>query len=278
MKSILEQDYQPLEILYLDNDSHDQSYEKAMEYLSGSTKLKYHLKQTKKEGVCRNLNHLLSHASGKYCAFISADDFMLPGRITTQVNAFKKLSDEYGVIFSDALLVDDNNNYLSQTFIQRLGRNISEETQTYQTLLEGNFIPAMSTLVKLSLIREVGGFDERLIYEDYDMWLKLTQKCKFLFIDIPQVVYRITPNSLEKSMGEKGLTDKIDIYYNQLDNQQYKRIILKKIGIYTNHLYNYDYSSFRVYAKKYLALQLNLKTIIFLTLTYIGLPFFKVKA
>ena len=277
MESILHQDYENFEILYLDNDSHDFTYEKGMALLQTSPKLTYHLKQTTKEGVCKNANHLVSHATGKYCAFISADDFMLPGRITNQINVLKKLSPEYGVVFSDALLIDDDDNYLPQTFIQRLGRDVSAITPIYKALLQGNFVPAMTTLVDLSLLKEVGGFDESLIYEDFDMWLKLSRKCKFFFMNEPQAVYRVTPNSLEKTMGEKGLTDKIDIYYKQLSENEYKSLTLEKIGAYTNHLYNYDYSSFRAYAKKYLRRQFNLKTTIFLFLNLLHIPLFKVK-
>ena len=277
IESILEQDYPNFEVLYLDNASHDSTYEKGMLLLNDSPRLTYHKKQTESAGICRNLNHLLAQAKGKYCTFISADDFMLPGRIKNQVEEIIKPTEHYGVVYSDALLVDDENNFLQQTFMQKLGREISNSSSVYHDLLEGNFIPAMSTLVERSLIGRVGGFDESLIYEDHDMWLKLSQECKFFLMDKPQVVYRITPNSLEKKMGEKGLTDKIDIYYRQLGNNEFRPLVLGKIGAYTNHLYNYDYSAFKDYAKKYLALQFNLKTVIFLSLSYLGIPLFKTK-
>jgi len=277
IKSILSQDYQNIEILYLDNCSKDSSYEIATDLLKNSDKVAFMEKRQMPVGVCENLNYVLRRAKGTYCALISSDDYMLQERIKQQVEAFKQLSEEYGVVFSDALLVDENNHKQSQTFIEKLKNNTEIKNDTFQSLLEGNFIPAMSTMIKFDLIKQVGYYDETLIYEDFDMWLKLAKISKFYYLHKVLAAYRITPSSLEKKMGEKGLTDKIDIYYKHLSNNSYRSIILDKIRIYTNDLYSYNYPSFLSYARRVLLIKFSLKTLLFVILESLRIKMFKIK-
>lgn len=276
MNSIIDQDYDNMEIIYLDNNSSDDTYKIALSIIGNHSKLVHHVKQKVSVGICRNINEMLLIAQGEYVVFISADDFMLRDRIKKHVQVLNTIGVEYGVVFSDALIVDENGNYASQTFIERLKRNEKEFTKDiYAALLQGNFIPAMSAMVRTELIRSVGYYDESLIYEDYDMWLKLSRICKFFFEKEPIVAYRITPGSLEKTMGEKGLNDKINIYYFQLANRIKKEVILKMIGIYTNDLYELNYPSFKIYAKKYLAHKIDLKTIAFYVLEILNIKLYK---
>jgi hypothetical protein len=46
------------------------------------------------------------------------------------------------------------------------------------------------------VFRELGGYDESLVYGDYDMWLRITKKYDFLYSDYISGKYRIRPGSL----------------------------------------------------------------------------------
>jgi len=67
-------------------------------------------------------------------------------------------------------------------------------------LLQGNFIPAMTTLIRRSMLSEVGPYDERLCYEDFDMWLRLSQHTDFVFSDYISAKYRIVSNSQTRTV------------------------------------------------------------------------------
>ena len=60
-------------------------------------------------------------------------------------------------------------------------------------------IGAPSVLLRTSAVREVGGYDEALPMEDYDLWLRLLRRYKFGYLDIPLVNYRILSTSLSST-------------------------------------------------------------------------------
>ena len=50
----------------------------------------------------------LQAASGKYVVDLAADDIMMPDRLKLQVEAFEKLDDSYGMVFTGAVYIDEN--------------------------------------------------------------------------------------------------------------------------------------------------------------------------
>jgi cellulose synthase/poly-beta-1,6-N-acetylglucosamine synthase-like glycosyltransferase len=64
-------------------------------------------------------------------------------------------------------------------------------------LFRGNFINTSSVLVRREALLEAGGFDETLVTEeDYDCWLKIARRWKFLYLDVPLVAFRRRPGQL----------------------------------------------------------------------------------
>ena len=61
----------------------------------------------------------------------------------------------------------------------------------------------MSTLIRRSAIEAVGGYDERLTYEDYDMWLRLAARYEFAWLPGRVARYRIVSTSMVRTIFEK---------------------------------------------------------------------------
>jgi cellulose synthase/poly-beta-1,6-N-acetylglucosamine synthase-like glycosyltransferase len=53
-------------------------------------------------------------------------------------------------------------------------------------MLRGPYIPASSTLIRRSALRDVGDFDESLFVEDYGLWLRLARDHRI--VAVPDVV------------------------------------------------------------------------------------------
>ena len=64
------------------------------------------------------------------------------------------------------------------------------EGQIFHILLEGNFIPSLAALHRLDCLRAVGGYDESLWFEDWDMWLKLADRFSFAYLPEALARYR----------------------------------------------------------------------------------------
>jgi hypothetical protein len=71
--------------------------------------------------------------------------------------------------------------------------------QILNVLLEGNFIPGMTTLIRRSCYDQVGLYDENLPWEDWDMWMRLARHYSFLYSPTPSAKYRRHQNSLSQS-------------------------------------------------------------------------------
>ena len=80
--SAINQDYPNLEIIFLDNNSVDHTYEIAERTFQNS-KIPHQLIRNKENhGVSKNLNIMLSFATGKYVAILSGDDWWKENLIT----------------------------------------------------------------------------------------------------------------------------------------------------------------------------------------------------
>jgi GT2 family glycosyltransferase len=74
--------------------------------------------------------------------------------------------------------------------------NRSFEVLRWQ-LLEGNFLCATSAMVRLSALRDSGGFNRTLGYvEDYDLWLRLLDRFELARVDDVWVDYRLHGGNL----------------------------------------------------------------------------------
>jgi glycosyltransferase involved in cell wall biosynthesis len=79
LDSVLRQNYQPLELLVVDDGSSDQSAALAATLPDVRVLRKEH------SGLAATLNYGLAHANGELFAFLDADDRWLPGKLLRQV-------------------------------------------------------------------------------------------------------------------------------------------------------------------------------------------------
>jgi hypothetical protein len=78
------------------------------------------------------------------------------------------------------------------------------EGKLFELLLQGNFIPAMSTMVRRECYERVGLYDEQLTYEDFDMWLRISQHYDFVFSPVISAKYRVLPTSMSRTIHAAG--------------------------------------------------------------------------
>src|SRR4030095_7748208 len=122
-------------------------------------------------------------------------------KIENQVRQMEQLPDDVGVLYSDALRIDETGNLLEEKFIEaRRQFSCMPEGDMFATLLKKNFIPAMSTLIRRSCYDRVGTYDEKLCYEDFDMWLRIAQEYRFVFSPIISAKYRVVSTSLTQTV------------------------------------------------------------------------------
>ena len=151
-------------------------------------------------GLCKTLNHVLELSKGKYLIGCS-DDILLENRIIDDVTILENLDDQFALVHSKTDFIDKNSNFVIKDYTKY---NIPNDDSYFENLLCFNFISAPGTTLVTSIIKKVGGYDETLLFEDYDMWLRLSKlNYKFKYNDKINTHYRIHDESMTNSNNMK---------------------------------------------------------------------------
>jgi len=200
LDSILAQTYSNIQLIIMDDASTDNSVDVINTWIESNKVDCTFIPHKENKGICKTLNEALSFAKGKYLQMVACDDIYFPNK-TEKLVYFLENNKQYVATYTDAILIKEDSYPHYGLFIQR-HRNFSDipDGYIYDILIEGNFIPAMSTLILTSVIKELNGWDENLDYEDYDMWLRIAEKYKFGLYHESLVKYRLHSNNIHKTI------------------------------------------------------------------------------
>ena len=203
LDSVKHQTYPNLQVIIFDDYSKDNSVALIDSWLKRHRldwQFNPHIRNI---GICASLNEVLRLARGKYISMVAADDVWLSDKTSRQVEMMEQMPEDVGVVYSDAFQVDENGEMLPQMFIEAY-RNfvVSPEGFLFDVLWEGNFIPAMTTLIRRDCFAKVGMYDEDLCFEDWDMWMRISRKFRFTYDKLPAATYRVVSSSALRSKSE----------------------------------------------------------------------------
>lgn len=201
LDSIRIQTYSNLQIIIMDDCSQDDSVEIIRNWIERYGVECSIIAHQKNQGVCRTLNEALELAQGKYISLIATDDTWLPDKITRQVAIMESMPENVGIIYSDAYQMDENGQRLPDMFIAAHRKLDSvPEGDLLEHFIVGNFIPAMTTLIRRAVYDRVGLYDEKLIFEDWDFWLRAANHFHFAYSPYPSANYRILDTSMARTV------------------------------------------------------------------------------
>jgi glycosyltransferase involved in cell wall biosynthesis len=200
LEGVRAQNYPNLELIVNDDASRDDSAAVIQAWLDKSNIPHRFLRNKINAGICRSMNNALSHARGKYISGIAADDVWLPGKLLGQVQMMERMPERVGVLYSDALQMDESGAPLPGGFIDSHRHFATKPSGNIHNLLwEGNFIPAMTTLVRRHCYETTGPFDEKLFFEDWDMWLRISRGFEFAYSETVSAKYRKVSTSMVRA-------------------------------------------------------------------------------
>ena len=230
LEIIKSQTYSNIEILICDDFSKDHSVEVINNWIKNNPQLDIQfITHSQNKGICKSLNELLKISKGKYLITIALDDLMETDKIERHVTILENSASNEALVFSNAYIIDDNSLRFQNTFIPYFHQYLSLESGNfYKKLLDHNFLPAMSCVIKSSLIKEIGGWDENLTFEDYDMWLRLSQKYDFIYDATNSCSYRMHATNTHKKRDFLS-SSFFDIYIKHKEEPEMKKKILKII-------------------------------------------------
>lgn len=197
LDSVLEQNHSKIELFIIDNGSHDDSALKIKNWVQrhkGELKIiPFYYPET--QNYCWAFNRGLFKSKGKFVVDLAADDLLLPGHVQKAVETLEISG--AAAYFSNAWLLDENGK--RRTFYKLNKSGGLHETVPQgdiYTILIRKYILCTATLVfEAGCLKEEGGYDEQLAYEDFDIIVRLSRKYRFVFSEHIGVTKRILKTS-----------------------------------------------------------------------------------
>ena len=221
LDSILNQTYENIEIIAINDGSEDSSLDILKKY---SNKIRIFSQEN--QGLASSLNFGISKSKGIWLKWFSPDDIMYPYTIEILVGEAKKHSDNT-IFYSNWNIIDD-----AGKILREFHESNYNELSTFDynvRLLDGQQINVNTTLIPTHLLEKctIRELDDPVAI-DYDFFLRsaLLYGTKFQSIPKPLVKYRIHTSQLSHKNISKTL-DYIEEIKNeiliQLDDSLQKR-------------------------------------------------------
>lgn len=211
--SVIHQTWANIEIIYVDNNSSDDTFEIADELFKKSGLPYKGFKREKNYSIPENLNFLISQCAGKYIAPQSGDDWWDLNNIEEKVRYYES-HPEYGLLHCNGYLYyDDTATTALVNSTKFKSGNIFDTV-----LIEGIYFP-IGYMIRKDTFDVVGQYDETLIFDDWDMWLRILEHFPIGYFDKPLVYYRRHNTT----------------FYFSMDYKKHRTDVLKVLDKYKNH-------------------------------------------
>lgn len=218
LNSVVNQQYNNLELLVIDNGSKDDSV-KVIEdwiWLHDFFKPVKTFFYAETGNYCRVFNDALSHCSGKYVVDLAADDVLLPGHVATAVRRLE--ASKAAVYFSNVSLLYPDGRQRNFYSTDLNGRPVCAvpDGDVYLEVVRRYAISTVSMVFRTHVLLLEGGYDPKLVYEDFDILVRLARKYPFVFDPTLGVVKRILPDSFSAHQYKAGASRMLPSTYQVL--------------------------------------------------------------
>jgi glycosyltransferase involved in cell wall biosynthesis len=184
VNSVLQQTYRNFELIVIDNGSTDDT-PSLLGKFAGDPRIRLLLFDGNAP-VTRRLNEGLRLSSGEYFSLLYGDDYYVANKLERQVEAFRGLGAEFGVVYSPGYRLNVLSGEQWQDRTLRSSGWILDDL-----LLLGNkgFVNPISPLMRRACFNAYP-FDETLFIEGESINFRYALSFKYFFLDEPLVVMR----------------------------------------------------------------------------------------
>ncbi len=230
VESILNQSYENLEIILIDDCSTDNSKEIIKKYALKDSRIKPFYSEVN-QGVSKSRNMGLKSVSGDYVVFIDADDYIVKDMIKIMVEKAIKYNSD--LIDSYHLVIYNDKTFLEHKALKKdlvLGNKNNKEMLTKSSYITGKLID--TKLLKELLFNEDLRRYEDLVFE-HELKLRVNNYC--LIKDVLYYYYQVD-GSLINSLGEKHKVylDAAKIVLELYKNEKKEHRMLIESMLFTN--------------------------------------------
>ncbi len=222
VNSVIEQSYEKLEIIIVDDASVDQSQSIIQELMRRDQRVRAIYLEVN-GGVSHARNIGIEYAKGTYITFLDADDMY---------SSSHKIEREMEEIYEQAIKGRDIAAYSRVVYIDEDGKALSGGAKEGECR-SGNIwkrllLTADTTIIprdyciKKEKIEELKGYNEkRSLYEDYELTLRLSKHTEFIYTGENGTAYRLKKNGLSDQSRRESIRVFEKIFEEQIQDKNY---------------------------------------------------------
>jgi alpha-1,3-rhamnosyltransferase len=226
INSIIAQDYRNIELIVIDDGSTDESTRCIQEMVPACQARfsRFEFRSRPNKGLSATLDEGLSWAGGEYSASIASDDVLLPGKTSTLLRQIEGEPRVAGV-FGGCELIDEKGVVMSTL---RPSPDYYEFEDLF--LRRKHFIVAPSQLLRVSALKEAGGFPSNLYIEDWYMWLNLTER-GYRLKTVSDVLVQYRQHGLNISKNARKMYESRKLIVGQFKGQPTAKLASAKVSL-----------------------------------------------
>ena len=222
LDSIYAQTYKNIEVIVTDDCSTDKTVEILEEYVK-SHELKYYINE-KNLGFVKNFEKAVSLCQGEYIALSDQDDIWFPNKLVELLEHIE----EYSLICSDAILVDNNRNEIKPSLLKLTHKNVFTGNAIH-TLFFSKFAYGCTILMKKGLIEKSHPIPDGVSFHDWWYASVASVNQGICYYDKPLIAYRQHNENVSIAGKRQSAWYKVFRLFNKnFSDQRLKGAIKKK--------------------------------------------------
>jgi glycosyltransferase involved in cell wall biosynthesis len=211
IKSIQAQSCQDFEVIIVNDGSTDKTQQLAEQLAQEDPRIRV-ISQANSGGPAQPRNLGIAQSSGEYVCFLDPDDYWYPDKLEKQLTLMS-LCPDVDMVFCDLNRVDRMGldlgltylgrvNYMETAieYLEQIGPEIYISKPGFLAYSSVNVVgpTTCSVMLRRRRLNELGDWFplDLLVGEDIDLWFRILQKSKAVFINRPLYAYRQHPTSL----------------------------------------------------------------------------------
>jgi len=239
LNSIKKQTYPNIQLVVADDGSKDNSKQIIRDWLTQNMPDATFINHPVNLGLTKNLNSALPLIKGEYFQAFGCDDIMVSTKIEDQVALLEK-NESFDIVYNDMFVIDGKGKLDPESYYEKNKYKKPLSGNIYSDLVDRFIISAPSVLLRTTVLHELKGYNEDLIYEDHDFFLRAARNHNYLYTPDKTVLYRMSGESLSTQPHFfQFYKNTFLIYYQNFDGRKdYKPIFTKKLLFYAKNLYS----------------------------------------
>ncbi|MGH9892687.1 MAG: glycosyltransferase family 2 protein [bacterium] len=212
--SVLAQDYQPLEIVVVEDCGSDGTYEEALKMRDPRLRV---VRNERNYGQYGNKNRALDLAHGEFIKYVDGDDLIEPNCVSRLMQAQEEAGPGVGIIFGNFVVIDERGRPLGMPAAWGITGRVRGlavlDAVTRPRQAGSRFGNVSAHLLRKRSLVSIGGFPNHNAGPgDLETFLKLLCHTDVYFVEERLSKYRVRPDSMgTRTFGLRECTDFLEM-------------------------------------------------------------------